>query len=103
MFDALTAEMIERSELPSLDDSFFARAKWRMLEGQAQVAVPMDAESLDRGKHLDESKSSISQAQSYRAIGEFWDTHDVIDYWEATKPVEFEIDIQSETRTTLCL
>lgn len=43
-------------------------------------------------------KSSISQAQSYREIGEFWDTHDVTDYWDATEPAEFEVDIQSETR-----
>jgi hypothetical protein len=41
-------------------------------------------------------KSSISQAQSYREIGEFWDTHDLGDYWDQTRPVEFEVDIQSE-------
>ena len=42
------------------------------------------------------SKSSISKAQSYREIGEFWDTHDLADYWEQTHPIEFGIDIQSE-------
>ena len=42
------------------------------------------------------SKSSISKASSYKEIGEFWDTHDLADYWEQTKPVEFELDIQSE-------
>ncbi len=47
---------------------------------------------------MDKSKSSISQAQSYREIGEFWDTHDLADYWEQTEPVEFEIDIQSEVQ-----
>lgn len=47
---------------------------------------------------MSESKSSISQAQSYREIGEFWDTHDVTEYWDATEPVEFEVDIQSEVR-----
>jgi len=47
---------------------------------------------------MSESKSSISQAQSYREIGEFWDTHDLADYWEQTEPVEFEVDIQSEVR-----
>jgi len=41
-------------------------------------------------------KSSISKAQSYREMGEFWDTHDLSDYWDQTHPVEFEIDIQSE-------
>ncbi len=47
---------------------------------------------------MDENKSSISQAQSYKEIGEFWDTHDLADYWDQTDPVEFEVDIQSEVR-----
>jgi hypothetical protein len=47
---------------------------------------------------MSENKSSISQAQSYQEIGEFWDTHNVTDYWDATEPVEFEVDIQSEVR-----
>ena len=29
-------------------------------------------------------------------MGEFWDMHDLADYWDKTKSVEFEIDIQSE-------
>lgn len=41
-------------------------------------------------------KSSISRASSYKEIGEFWDTHDLTEYWEQTRPVEFEVDIQSE-------
>ena len=44
------------------------------------------------------NRSSISQAQSYQEIGDFWGTHDVTDYWEETEPVEFEVDIQSEVR-----
>jgi hypothetical protein len=36
------------------------------------------------------SKSSISNATSYEEIGEFWDSHDLSDYWDRTKPVEFE-------------
>ena len=47
---------------------------------------------------MSENKSSISQAKSYHEIGEFWDTHDVTDYWEETEPVEFEVDIRSEVR-----
>lgn len=47
---------------------------------------------------MNDNKSTISQAESYREIGEFWDTHDVTDYWDATEPVEFEVDIRSETR-----
>ena len=45
---------------------------------------------------MSKGKSSISKAQSYEEIGEFWDTHDLADYWDKTHPVEFEIDIQSE-------
>lgn len=44
------------------------------------------------------NKSSISQVQSYQEIGEFWDTHDVTEYWKDTEPVEFEVNIQSEVR-----
>ena len=42
------------------------------------------------------SKSSISKARSYKEVGEFWDTHDLAEYWENTQPVKFEVDIQSE-------
>jgi len=45
---------------------------------------------------MSESKSSISLARSYQEIGEFWDTHDLADYWDQTEPVDFEVDIQSE-------
>ena len=42
------------------------------------------------------SKSSISKAQSYREIGEFWDTHDLAEYRDQTQRAEFEVDIQFE-------
>ena len=45
---------------------------------------------------ISRNRSSISEAQSYQEIGEFWDTHDLADYWVQTHPVEFELDIQSE-------
>ncbi|MFO7634241.1 MAG: hypothetical protein R6W76_16960 [Caldilinea sp.] len=35
LVDSLTDEMIDRSEIPPLDESFFARAVWRMPEKQA--------------------------------------------------------------------
>ena len=41
-------------------------------------------------------KSSVSQATSYREIGEFWDTHDLADFWDKTKDVAFEVAIESE-------
>jgi hypothetical protein len=43
-------------------------------------------------------KTSISKASSYKEIGEFWNEHDLTDFWDKTKPVEFEVDIQSEKR-----
>ena len=40
--------------------------------------------------------SSLSKASSYREIGEFWDTHDLGEHWNNTKPVAFEVAIESE-------
>jgi hypothetical protein len=32
--------------------------------------------------------------KSIEEAAEFWDTHDLGDYWDLTRPVEFEINIQ---------
>jgi hypothetical protein len=45
---------------------------------------------------MSEAKSSISQAKSYKEMGEFWDTHDLTEFWDQTEPADFEVDIQSE-------
>ena len=42
------------------------------------------------------SKSSTSKANTYKQIVEFWDTHDLADYWAQTEPAELEFDLQSE-------
>ncbi len=42
------------------------------------------------------SRSAISKSRSYTEIAEFWDTHDLNEYWDQTRPVQFEVDIQSE-------
>jgi hypothetical protein len=39
-------------------------------------------------------KSSISQAESYKQMGEFWDTHDLTEFWDQTEPADFEVEIQ---------
>jgi hypothetical protein len=44
---------------------------------------------------MSKGKSSISKANSYEEIAEFWDTHSLSDYWDQLEPVEFEFDIQS--------
>lgn len=45
---------------------------------------------------MSDGKSSISNATSYVAMGEFWDTHDLSDFWDQTEPVAFEVDLQSD-------
>jgi len=44
------------------------------------------------GKH----KGSISKAKPYKEIGEFWDTHDLTEFWNQTRKISFELDIESE-------
>jgi hypothetical protein len=45
---------------------------------------------------MEENRSSISNAKTYVEIGEFWDTHDLEDYWDQTEPVDFKVDLQVE-------
>ena len=46
MVDSLMDEMIDRSELPPLDESFFAKATWRMPKEQTTIAVSVDPDLL---------------------------------------------------------
>jgi hypothetical protein len=32
--------------------------------------------------------------ESLDKAGQFWDTHDLVDYWDVTRPVEFEVDVR---------
>jgi hypothetical protein len=41
-------------------------------------------------------KGSISKGKSYKEIGEFWDTHDLTEFWGQTKKASFEVGIESE-------
>lgn len=45
---------------------------------------------------MSKNKSSVSHAATYKEIGEFWDTHDLSDYWDKTGEAGFEVDIESE-------
>ena len=45
---------------------------------------------------MKKNKSSISKARSYAEIGEFWDEHDLSDYWGKTRKVKFEVVLESE-------
>jgi hypothetical protein len=42
------------------------------------------------------NRSSISKAKSYKEIGEFWNTHDLTEFWGQTKKTSFQVDIESE-------
>ena len=42
------------------------------------------------------SKSSISKARSYVEIGEFWDQHDLSDFWGKSKKVKFDVVLEPE-------
>jgi hypothetical protein len=44
---------------------------------------------------MDKNKTSISGALSYREIGEFWDEHDLSDYWDQTHDVQMDVDVDS--------
>ncbi len=46
MIDSLTDETIDRSELPPLDESFFARAKWRIPEKSVAVTIHISPDLL---------------------------------------------------------
>ena len=41
-------------------------------------------------------KSSVSEATSYKETGEFWDTHDLSEFWDKTREASFEVAIESE-------
>ncbi len=46
---------------------------------------------------MSDAKSSNSGAESYEAIGEYWDNHDLTEHWDATRPAEFTVDVQLQT------
>lgn len=47
---------------------------------------------------MDADKKAVPELESYEAIGEFWDTHSLADYWDETEPAEFEISPTARRR-----
>lgn len=47
------------------------------------------------------SQTSLSRVSTLEAIGEFWDTQSLDDYWEQTHAVEFEVRAHRRRRITL--
>lgn len=60
--DKLTDEEIDTSDIPPLDDSFFAKAKLRMPQAQVSVAMRLDADLLDWFKAQGEEFESLINA-----------------------------------------
>ncbi|RPJ39367.1 MAG: hypothetical protein EHM35_02560 [Planctomycetaceae bacterium] len=51
--------------------------------------------NCDRKKRL-RRKSSVSKAETYAAMGEFWDEYDLSDYWGKTRAARADVDLESE-------
>ena len=41
-------------------------------------------------------KSSLSKSKCCKEVGEFWDTHDLAEFWDQTRKASFEVNIESE-------
>jgi hypothetical protein len=50
----------------------------------------------DRRERSISRKSSVSKARTYAEIGDFWDEHDLSDYWGRTRSVRADVDLESE-------
>jgi uncharacterized protein (DUF4415 family) len=47
LFDALTDEMIDTSDIPPLSDEFFEKATWRMPKSPMNVVIKVEPEILE--------------------------------------------------------
>lgn len=45
---------------------------------------------------MNEAHSSISKADSYETMGEFWDRVDLNACWDKTRAAEFDIDLKDD-------
>ena len=41
-------------------------------------------------------RSSVSKAATYAAVAEFWDEHDLSDFWDQTKSTRADVDLECE-------
>lgn len=41
-------------------------------------------------------KSTLSRGTSYAEMGEFWDQHDLSDFWEKTRAARVDVRLESE-------
>ncbi len=46
-------------------------------------------------------KTDISNAQTLKEIGDFWDSNSLADHWETTEEAEFEVRAKRRRRITI--
>ena len=46
---------------------------------------------------MSESETSISGADSYGAIGDYWDQHDLDSHWDQTRDAHFVVDLRGSS------
>jgi hypothetical protein len=65
---------------------------------QASAAKPLQEYQSDPllPRLMKRNKSSISKASSYKAVGEYWDSHDLSKEWSKTKKVDFDVKIETK-------
>jgi hypothetical protein len=51
---------------------------------------------MQKENDMKRSKSTLSKAASYREIGAFWDTHDLGEFWDETKPIRMSVSVEPE-------
>ncbi len=62
LFDAMTDDMIDTSDVPPLTENFFSTAKWRMPKAKIKVAVEVEPEVWEWFKAQGENYASYLTA-----------------------------------------
>jgi uncharacterized protein (DUF4415 family) len=73
--DKLADEEIDTSDIPPLDESFFAKASLRMPQSQVSVAMRVDADLLDWFKAQGEEFESLINAALRSYVEEHKEQH----------------------------
>ena len=66
------------------------------INGYALIVSACEMTSAERRCMNSIKRTSISDADSVEAIGEFWDAHDLGEHWDETREVHFEVELSGE-------
>lgn len=53
------------------------------------------------GENKETNKTEISNAQTSKEIGDFWDSNSLADHWDKTEEAEFEVRAERRRRITI--